>query len=142
MMFRKPALGFNYNATPTTDVIVRYNKIHDFGACDGFDHGVYTGVSNNGQIYGNWIYNGGCSYTTINGGDTTKGCGSGIQVYSNSNNFSIHSNVIDGTGVGLFLSNTNNDVYNNGRRFRTLERELIQPTVSFCLHRPLNSFSI
>jgi hypothetical protein len=110
---RETALGFNYNATPTTDVIVRYNKIHDFGACDGFDHGVYTGVSNNGQIYGNWIYNGGCSYTTINGGDTTKGCGSGIQVYSNSNNFSIHSNVIDGTGVGLFLSNTNNDVYNN-----------------------------
>jgi hypothetical protein len=110
---RESALEFSYNATPTTDVIVRYNKIHDFGSCSGFDHGIYTGTSNNGQIYGNWIYNGGCSYATNNGGNTTKGCGSGIQLYSNSNNFSVHSNVIDGTGVGLFLSNTNNDVYNN-----------------------------
>ncbi len=115
---RETAIGFHFGGTPTTNIIVRNNKIHDFGACNNFDHGIYTGNSNNGQIYGNHIYNEPCSQATKNKNpdgtvDTSRGCGSGIQIYPDSNGFKVHGNIIDSTGQGFHLSDTNNEVYNN-----------------------------
>jgi hypothetical protein len=109
--YRDTALGVNYSPATQSNIIIRYNKIHDFGACDHFDHGIYFDHVTGGQIYGNWIWNGGCAYGL--GGDTTKGCGSGIQLYVDPSNTSVYSNVIDGTGVGFYYYGVNNRVYNN-----------------------------
>jgi hypothetical protein len=109
--YRETAIGINYTSTNTTNVIIHNNKIHDFGACDGYDHGIYTGNTSNGQIYDNWIWNPGCAYGK--GGDPSKGCGAGIQLYSNPVNMKVYSNVIDGTGVGFFYYGSGHSVYNN-----------------------------
>lgn len=96
----------------TTNVVIRFNKIHDYGACSAYDHGIYFDHSADGEIYGNWIYNPPCSYGQ-GGGDHSRGCGAGIQLYVDPQNTKVHGNVIDGTGLGFYLSGAGNDVYNN-----------------------------
>jgi fibronectin type 3 domain-containing protein len=109
---RDTMVGVSYNHT-ASNIIIRYNKIHDYGACDHFDHGIYWDHVNGGQIYGNWIWNPVCSYTT--GDPQDRGCGSGIQLWDDPSNTQVYSNVIDGTGIGLYIAGygSNNNVHNN-----------------------------
>jgi hypothetical protein len=84
--------------------IIRYNKLHDFGSCYHYDHGVYLGDGDSVQIYGNWIWN--------------NPHGWGIQVYPGPTNARIHDNVVDANGGGFAISDngsatsTGNQVYN------------------------------
>jgi hypothetical protein len=86
-------------------VIIRYNRLHDFGGCYDYDHGVYLGNGDNVQIYGNWIWN--------------NPHGWGVQVYPGPTNARIHDNVVDANGGGFVISDegsatsTGNQVYNN-----------------------------
>jgi len=96
----------------TTDVVIRNNKIHDFGACSAYDHGIYFDHSANGKIVGNWIYNVPCSYGQ-GGGDHSRGCGAGIQLYVDPIATQVSANIIDGTGLGLYLAGSGGKVYNN-----------------------------
>jgi hypothetical protein len=111
---RDTAIGVwaNSSGSRTTNVVIRNNKIHDFGSCSAFDHGVYFDHTANGDIYSNWIYNPPCSYGE-GGGDHSRGCGSGIQLYIDPIGTQVHGNVIDGTGTGLFMSGSGGKVYNN-----------------------------
>jgi Right handed beta helix region len=85
--------------------IIRYNKLHDFGTCYAYDHGVYVGDGDSVQIYGNWIWN--------------NPHGWGIQVYPGPTNARIHDNVIDSNGGGFVISDdgtatsTGNQIYEN-----------------------------
>lgn len=86
-------------------VIIRYNKIHDWGSCFDYDHGVYSGHGTGIDVHHNWFWN------------TTSGWG--IQVYPASVNGTYHHNVIDACGSGFIISDngtatcTGNQVYNN-----------------------------
>jgi chitodextrinase len=72
---------------------IRFNKIHDLGyACGPFDHGVYLDHGSGTQIHGNWIWN--IPY------------GWGVQVYPDSSNSHIYSNVIDHAASGVVLCST------------------------------------
>lgn len=73
-----------------TNNIFRYNKIHDFGNCGNFDHGVYAGHCTGVDVHHNWIWN------------NTHGWG--IQVYPASVNGTFHHNVIDACGSGFVIS--------------------------------------
>jgi hypothetical protein len=81
------------------------NKIHDVGACTdatfGYDHGVYVGHGSGTSIHGNWIWN--------------IHFGWGIQIYPDSSNVSVYSNVIDSPRSGLTLCSTgsHNHFFNN-----------------------------
>jgi fibronectin type 3 domain-containing protein len=110
--YRDTMLGINYDHRGS-NIIVRYNKIHDFGACDQQDHGVYFDHVEGGQVYGNWIWNPVCSYAT--GDSLDRGCGSGIQLWDDPSNTQVYSNVIDGSGIGLYIAGygSNNNVRNN-----------------------------
>ena len=85
--------------------IIRYNKLHDFGSCYAYDHGVYVGDGDSVQIYGNWIWN--------------NPHGWGVQVYPGPTNARIHDNVIDSNGGGFVISDdgtatsTGNQIYEN-----------------------------
>ena len=85
--------------------IIRYNKLHDFGACYHYDHGVYVSDADSVQIYGNWIWN--------------NPHGWGVQVYPGPTNARIYNNVIDRAGGGFVISDngsatsTGNRIYNN-----------------------------
>ncbi len=108
---RDNGIGVAWNTT-VTGVVITYNKIHDFGSCNQFDHGIYYDHASNGTIANNWIWNGPCSYGT-GGGDHTRGCGAGIQLYSDPSNNQVFNNVIDGTGVGCFCDGSGNNIYHN-----------------------------
>ena len=99
---RDNGIGVAWNTT-VTGVVITYNKIHDFGSCNQFDHGIYYDHASNGTIANNWIWNGPCSYGT-GGGDHTRGCGAGIQLYSDPSNNQVFNNVIDGTGVAASVT--------------------------------------
>lgn len=87
------------------NMILRYNRIHDFGKTGNLDHGFYHKDGQNVQIYGNWIWH--------------DAHGWGIQVYPGPRNSVYHSNVIDKCGSGFVIADDggstvlNNDVYNN-----------------------------
>jgi hypothetical protein len=97
---------------PQSGIQITYNKIHDFGSCDQSDHGIYYDHATNGVIANNWIWDGPCSYGQ-GGGDHTKGCGGGIQLYNDPSNNQIFNNVIDGAGVGCFCNGSTNNIYHN-----------------------------
>jgi hypothetical protein len=82
-------IGWWGNASGTT---VRYNKIHDTGQCDQFDHSIYLASGSGVQIYGNWIWN--------NHG------GQAVSVYPNVISASIHSNVIDASDSGFDIGDS------------------------------------
>ena len=93
-------VGWSY---PVSGVVIRNNRIHDFGHCDGLDHGIYVDQSTGAQIYDNWIYN--------------IPHGAGVQLYPNPSGSQVYDNIIDNTGIGLFLSGgsnvSNNHITNN-----------------------------
>jgi hypothetical protein len=110
--YRDTAIGVNYGARGS-NIVIRFNKIHEYGACLQYDHGIYFDHVDNGKVYGNWIWNPGCAYGT--GTDPSKGCGSGIQLWNDPSGTQVFSNVIDGAGIGFYIagSGSNNNVYNN-----------------------------
>jgi hypothetical protein len=82
-------IGFWGGASAGNNAIVRYNKIHDVGACQAYDHLIYLSHGNNVQIYDNWMWN-----------DPN---GWGVQVYPAATNANIYNNVIDAAGSGFVI---------------------------------------
>jgi chitodextrinase len=80
---------------------IRFNKIHDVGACQNYDHGVYVGHGSGTQIHGNWFWN--------------IPHGWGVQIYPGSSDVHAYSNVIDHAQNGFVLCSTgsNNLVEHN-----------------------------
>jgi hypothetical protein len=77
-------VGFWGDADNST---IRFNRIHDVGQCQQFDHLIYLASGEGVQIYDNWLYN--------------DHNGWGITVYPRPTNARIFSNVIDNAGSGL-----------------------------------------
>jgi hypothetical protein len=67
----------------------QYNKIHDVGACDGYDQEIYLSHGDGIQVYDNWIWNDSHGY--------------GVQIYPAPTNANVYSNVIDGTSSGFAI---------------------------------------
>jgi hypothetical protein len=82
-------IGFWGGASAGNNAIVRYNKIHDVGSCQAYDHLIYLSHGNNVQIYDNWMWN-----------DPN---GWGVQVYPAATNANIYNNVIDAAGSGFVI---------------------------------------
>ncbi len=91
-------VGFWGNADNTT---IRFNRIHDVGQCQQFDHLIYLASGNNVQIYDNWLYN--------------DHNGWGITVYPRPTNARIFANVINNAGSGLNFGD-NGSSSNHGNR--------------------------
>ncbi len=50
--------GFGIGWSGQADnTIIRYNRIHDVGGCDFYDHLIYLADGDNVQIYDNWLWN-------------------------------------------------------------------------------------
>jgi hypothetical protein len=77
-------VGFWGNADDTT---IRFNRIHDVGQCQQFDHLIYLASGDGVQIYDNWLYN--------------DHNGFGVTVYPRPTNARIFANVIDAAGSGV-----------------------------------------
>ncbi len=101
---RGSLIGVGFNGQPDNTVI-RFNRIHDGGACDAYDHIIYLSHGNNVQIYDNWLWN--------------DAHGWGIQVYPGPTNARIYDNVIDHAGSGLVIADDldgttrGNEAYHN-----------------------------
>ena len=39
------------------NTVIRFERIHDVGQCEAYDHLIYVSHGNNVQIYDNWLYN-------------------------------------------------------------------------------------
>lgn len=74
------------------NTIVRYNRIHDIGGCDFYDHFVYLSHGNNVQIYDNWMW------------DDPHGWG--VKLDPGPTNARVWGNVIDGAGSGFNFGNS------------------------------------
>ena len=107
---RADGIGVAWNNT-VSGIVITYNKIHDWGSCNQYDHGIYYDHGSNGIIANNWISNGPCSYGF--GTHGSAGCGAGIQLYSDPNNTQVYNNIVDGAGVGCFCYGSNNNIYHN-----------------------------
>jgi hypothetical protein len=89
----------------TDNTVIRFNKIHDTGQCDQYDHAIYLAAGNNVQIYDNWIWN--------NHG------GQALSVYPGATNARIYSNVIDASDSGFTIGDngsnatSGNEIYHN-----------------------------
>jgi len=98
--FDKRAVGIGVGwHVPVTGLVIRNNRIHDFGHCRDEDHGIYLDQVNGARVYGNWIY------------DIPHGAG--IQLWSSAHNVHIYLNVIDRAASGLSLggySTTSNNL--------------------------------
>ena len=70
-------------------VVLRYNRVHDFGHCRDEDHGMYLDQVDGARVYGNWIYN--------------IPNGAGVQLWSQARNVHLYSNVIDRAAAGFAL---------------------------------------
>ena len=81
-------IGFWGNADNT---VIRFNKIHDVGQCQAYDHVIYLSHGNNVQIYDNWLWN--------------DPHGRGVQLYPAPTNAKIFDNVIDHVGEGFVVGN-------------------------------------
>lgn len=102
--FDKRAVGIGVGwHQPVTGLVIRYNRVHDFGHCRDEDHSMYLDQVNGAQIYGNWIYN--------------IPHGAGIQLWSSANDVHIFRNVIDhaasGISLGGYSSTSNNRIDHN-----------------------------
>jgi Right handed beta helix region len=95
-------IGFWGDADNT---VIRFNKIHDVGQCQAYDHVIYLSHGNNVQIYDNWLWN--------------DPHGRGVQLYPAPTNAKIFNNVIDHVGEGFVIGNesgetvSGNQIYNN-----------------------------
>jgi len=83
---RSNGIGVGWNGQ-ADNTVIRYNRIHDVGQCEDFDHMIYLSHGNNVQIYDNWLYN--------------DHNGFGVTVYPHPTNARIFANVIDNAGSGL-----------------------------------------
>jgi Periplasmic copper-binding protein (NosD) len=87
------------------NTVIRYNKIHDVGQCEAYDHLIYLSHGNNVQIYGNWMWN--------------DPHGRGVQLYPAPTNARVFDNVIDHVGEGFVIGNepgdavAGNEIYDN-----------------------------
>ncbi|HEY2771431.1 MAG TPA: right-handed parallel beta-helix repeat-containing protein [Solirubrobacteraceae bacterium] len=87
------------------NTIIRYNRIHDVGSCQAYDHLIYLSHGNNVRIYDNWMWN--------------DPHGRGIQLYPDPTNARIWGNVIDNTGLGFGIGDeagdqpTGNEIFDN-----------------------------
>jgi hypothetical protein len=88
---RGNGIGVGFNG-PANNVIIRYNRIHDVGSCQAFDHLIYLDSGNGAQIYDNWLYN--------------DANGFGMQVYPHASGAHIFANVIDHVGSGFTVGGT------------------------------------
>lgn len=79
-------IGFWGDADNT---IIRYDRIHDVGQCEDFDHLIYLSHGNNVQIYDNWMWN--------------DPHGWGVQLYPAPTNAHVYANVIDNAGSGFVV---------------------------------------
>ena len=52
-----PSGSESAGSSQVTGLVIRYNRVHDFGHCRDEDHSMYLDQVNGAQIYGNWIYN-------------------------------------------------------------------------------------
>src|SRR5205085_2816805 len=101
---RGVGIGIGFGG-PADNVVIRYNKIHDTGQCDNYDHSIYLSHGNNVQVYENWMWN--------NHG------GQAFSVYPAATNAKIHSNVIDASDSGFTIGDDNpsyvsgDQIYNN-----------------------------
>jgi Right handed beta helix region len=86
----KRAVGIGVGWTnAVSDVVIRYNRVHDFGHCRDEDHGLYVDQVDGAQIYDNWIYN--------------IPNGAGVQLWSQARGVHIYRNVIDHAAAGFAL---------------------------------------
>jgi hypothetical protein len=85
---RSNGIGVGWNGQ-ADNTVIRYNRIHDVGQCEDFDHMIYLSHGNNAQIYDNWLWN--------------DPHGWGIQVYPAASGANIWNNVIDGAGSGFVV---------------------------------------
>jgi hypothetical protein len=88
------------------NTVIRFNKIHDVGGCDFYDHLIYLAHGNNAQVYGNWMWN--------------DRHGWGVKLDPGPTGARVWGNVIDGAGSGFNFGNSsgtsptaNNQVFDN-----------------------------
>jgi hypothetical protein len=81
-------IGIGFAHSPA-DTIIRYDKIHDAGQCDAYDHLIYVSHGTGAQIYDNWIWN--------------DPHGWGVQLYPDAVDAHVHDNVIDHAGSGFVV---------------------------------------
>ncbi len=72
--------------------VIRYNRIHDVGGCDFYDHLIYLAHGNGVQVYGNWLW------------DDPHGWG--IKLDPGPTNARVWGNVIDAAGSGFNFGNS------------------------------------
>jgi hypothetical protein len=95
-------IGFWGDADGT---IIRYDRIHDVGQCQAYDHLIYLSHGNDVQIYDNWLWN--------------DPHGRGVQLYPAPTNARVYNNVIDRAGEGFVIGNepgdtvSGNQIYHN-----------------------------
>jgi hypothetical protein len=80
-------VDFNHGTGGGDNTVIAYNKIHNIGNCDAYDHLIYLAGGNNVQIHDNWMWSNSHGY--------------GISIYPDPQNAQIYSNVIDAAGVGF-----------------------------------------
>jgi hypothetical protein len=101
---RGNGIGIGWDGRPDGTVI-RFNRIHDVGQCQNFDHIIYLSHGNGVQIYDNWLWN--------------DANGWGVQLYPGPQNARVFGNVIDSAGSGLVFADesdgsmSGNLAYNN-----------------------------
>jgi parallel beta-helix repeat protein len=93
--------------------VIRFNRIHNVGACNGYDHGIYVASSHHFRIEYNWIYD--CR------------AGWGIQLFPNATDGRIRHNIIDGCGSGITISGSGD----NTSRNNLIDHNLITNSVGF-----------
>jgi len=91
---RGNGLGIGWSGR-ANNTVIRYNRIHDVGGCDFYDHLIYLDSGNNVQIYDNWLWN--------------DSHGWGIKLDPGPTNARIWANVIDSAGSGFGFGNSSGD---------------------------------
>jgi hypothetical protein len=88
------------------NAIIRYDKIHDVGQCQGYDHLIYLSHGNNVRIYDNWLWN--------------DAHGRGVQLYPAPTNAKVFDNVIDHVGEGFVIGNESGDTVSGNRIYNNI----------------------
>jgi hypothetical protein len=102
---RGNGIGIGWWGNPD-NTVVRFNKIHDTGQCDQFDHSIYLAHGNNVQVYDNWIWS--------NHG------GQAFSIYPGATNAQIYANVIDGSDSGFTIGDDGSSQVNGIRIFHNV----------------------
>jgi hypothetical protein len=96
-------IGFWGNAD---DTIIRYDKIHDVGQCQAYDHLIYLSHGDNVQIYDNWMWN--------------DQHGRGVQLYPAPTNARVHDNVVDQAGEGFAIGDESGDTVSGNQIYHNI----------------------